>query len=668
MAAGRRRRLDRQHRPDPASAASELGLAGRRGDEAEAAGLVELGRTVAVPAPAGAVGGRTTRLRARTDGACTAALAAWPPRPGAGRASRRGTPPRRPSAPTRTVADRLEQVADLAGRARRVRRPAPASWRRPRRSPRPGARKYARLVGAAEAALGVGRRAARRRPARRRSTRTRSTRCHAAGSSRSARATGARSPPTPRSCTRGARPCWRPRTASTGTTPQLEQAALIQAFEYALPAERLTQGVTLAELGRRLRDGRGAARRAARPPSCARSARIILLPYAEAVPVMRAAVDDDRRRSTPTELLRYGAVSVALTTALWDVDARRRLPASGPPPPPATPARCSMLDTALWMHVAGRAHGRHAPARRAATSSRCASCAGPSATTPSTSSTSPCLAWTGAPRDQVRGDRRGRPARWASAACTPRPSPRSPPRDLAEGRYRRRATTGSSRSIDDPFLQVTPLELARLRRGRRAERARGRRRGARRRAASTAMADANGSPWARRGRRARRARWSRTTTAEPLYRQAIVAAVRAPGGGRARPGPRASAVRRMAPREAAPGCPRTARNGASRDVRAERASGFAGRARRELAATGERAARRRPARRVFDLTPQELTIANLPAGGAAPTPRSPRPTVPHRHHGRLPPAKDLPEARRDLAPPARRHGEDLMTVIHADID
>ena len=48
----------------------------------------------------------------------------------------------------------------------------------------------------------------------------------------------------------------------------------------------------------------------------------ILLPYAEAVPIMREAVDlivklDDEA------LLQYGAISVVLTSALWDATARR---------------------------------------------------------------------------------------------------------------------------------------------------------------------------------------------------------------------------------------------------------------------------------------------------------------------------------------------------------
>ena len=51
-----------------------------------------------------------------------------------------------------------------------------------------------------------------------------------------------------------------------GIDPQLEQTALIRAFEYCLPSERLTRGVTLAELGGRLRRVRRSP--TGRRPSC----------------------------------------------------------------------------------------------------------------------------------------------------------------------------------------------------------------------------------------------------------------------------------------------------------------------------------------------------------------------------------------------------------------
>ena len=103
-------------------------------------------------------------------------------------------------------------------------------------------------------------------------------------------------------------------------------------------------------------------------------------------------------------------------------------------------------------------------------------------------------------------------------------------------------TSGSSRSIDEPFLQVTPLELRRLRRGRGAQP------GTPTRPSRTCerldgLAAANGSPWAAgvaergralvEGRRRRRTTGRRSTALEPT-------------GHRDRPGPRPPALRRVA--------------------------------------------------------------------------------------------------------------------------
>ena len=119
----------------------------------------------------------------------------------------------------------------------------------------------------------------------------------------------------------------------------LEQDALIKAFEYTLPAERLAQGATLSELGARMRKGAelndGTAGTILRGLSAH-----ILLPYEQAVPAMRAAVDTILALG-PTDLLTYGAVSVALTTALWDAPARRECLRAHRRRRRATPDRCS---------------------------------------------------------------------------------------------------------------------------------------------------------------------------------------------------------------------------------------------------------------------------------------------------------------------------------------
>ena len=108
-----------------------------------------------------------------------------------------------------------------------------------------------------------------------------------------------------------------------GVDAGAEQAALIRAFEFTLPAERLAEGATLAELGRRLREG--AALQDGLPATILTAlGAFIVLPYDEAVPLMRRAVDE-LSALPPAELMNYAVVGVALTTALWDAVARRTL-------------------------------------------------------------------------------------------------------------------------------------------------------------------------------------------------------------------------------------------------------------------------------------------------------------------------------------------------------
>jgi hypothetical protein len=101
----------------------------------------------------------------------------------------------------------------------------------------------------------------------------------------------------------------------------MAQDALIQAFYLTLPAERAATGVSLAELGRRLEEGAGLHDGVAAQILRGLSAHI-LLPYHQAVPAMRTAArviaDLDEE-----SLLRYGVISVVLTSALWDAAGRR---------------------------------------------------------------------------------------------------------------------------------------------------------------------------------------------------------------------------------------------------------------------------------------------------------------------------------------------------------
>ena len=92
----------------------------------------------------------------------------------------------------------------------------------------------------------------------------------------------------------------------------------------------------------------------------------ILLPYAEAVPIMREAVDAITKLDDD-ELLQYGAISVALTSALWDANARREC-LERPLPRPG-PGSLRVLDLTLWTmslaELKGGTPRRAAPARGA---------------------------------------------------------------------------------------------------------------------------------------------------------------------------------------------------------------------------------------------------------------------------------------------------------------
>ncbi|MRX44705.1 AAA family ATPase [Agromyces sp. Q22] len=131
-----------------------------------------------------------------------------------------------------------------------------------------------------------------------------------------------------------------------GLVPDLEQRALLAAFEVLLTAEWAARDVTLPDLGRRVTEGadlvdgpRAVALRAIGAH--------MLLPYPEAVPIMRRAVDllvaaDD------AELLEFGNFGVALTMGLWDVETCVRLLERT-----AAAARdagaIQVLDTTLWL-------------------------------------------------------------------------------------------------------------------------------------------------------------------------------------------------------------------------------------------------------------------------------------------------------------------------------
>ena len=298
------------------AAADALGLPSGAGEIAEAAGLVELGQSVRFRHPLvrstsyNAAPGKDRRRvhRALADISEKNGMTeqeAWH----AAKATL-GTDER--------VAQRLEDVADLAaargGFSSRARVLVQSSALSP-----PGPRKYARLVHAAEAALSSGTAQLAKTlideideelldPVSR-------GRLIALG------ADYALFTSTP-AVVHGTEEMVAAAALFHGEDDELEQRALIRAWECALPSERLTMGPTWTELGERFLAGAEVREGPAATILRAMSA-LLLLPYAEAVPILREAVQVYETMDTE-ELVVYGQSSISVTTALMDLDARHR--------------------------------------------------------------------------------------------------------------------------------------------------------------------------------------------------------------------------------------------------------------------------------------------------------------------------------------------------------
>jgi DNA-binding CsgD family transcriptional regulator len=578
------------------AAARELDLPGSPVDAAESAGLVELGATVRFRHPlvrSAAYNAAQGAQRRRVHGALSAAAArlglveleAWH----AAKATL-GTDP--------AVADRLERVADLAGRrggfTSRANVLAQASTLTPH-----GGLKYARLVAAAEAALASG--AAQLAKSLLDDVDEDALDPLSRGRLITTRASLSLFTADPALMHAGAN-MLAAAESFHGHDVTLEQNALIKAFEYTLAPERLARGATLTELGSRMRKGAELREGIAATILRALSAHI-LLPYPEAVPMMRTAVDAISK-SEPEELLRYGTISVALTTALWDVTARRdcleRTAAAA-----RNAGSLQLLDTVLWiMSLAELSGGTPRRAQQYIEQVReLRRAIGYDAEHVINVA---LLAWSGAPRAQVEMITEGAGAmgfggvQASGVAALAR-------RDLAEGLYEE-AYERLKFLVDDPFLQVTPLELpdfveAACRSGHADEaRAHVER--------LEAMASANGSVWTRGV--AERSRALVDDAAEDYYRAGV--ATLEPTGIEielARTHLLYGEWLRRAKRR------RDAREQLRRALELfERgqAPAFAQRARNELQAIGEHY----PASGApggLDLTAQELTVARLAASG-----------------------------------------------------
>ena len=319
---------------------------------------------------------------------------------------------------------------------------------------------------------------------------------------------------------------------------------------------------------------------------------------------MREAVEAIADLDAPG-LLQYGSVSVALTTALWDNRARRDLLERT-----AQAARdagsLQLLDTVLWImslaELSGgtprRAHhyiGQVRELRRAIgyDAEHVINVA--------------LLAWSGAPRAQVEQISLGA-ATMGFGGVQSAGETALAVRDLAEGSYTD-AYTRLQPLADDPFLQVTPLQLADV-----VEAAV---RGGHPDQAPThadrleRLAEANGSPWARGV--AQRSRALIVQDPEDRYLAAVATLQQADSPidlGRAHL-LYGEWLRRSRRRAQA----RTQLHHAHRLFEREQAPAFAARAARELDALGDH-----PtvvgAVAECALTAQELTVARLAAAGS----------------------------------------------------
>ena len=581
------------------AAAAALDLPVDAADEAEEAGLVELGhdvrfrhplvRSAAYNAPRGALRRRAhAALASAADALGLLELEAWH----AAKATL-GT--------DEAVAHRLERVADLAGGRGGFTSRASVLAQSSALTP-PGPLRYARLVAAAEAALAAG--AGQLAKSLLDDVDEDALDPVARGRMITVRASLALFLADPAVMEVGAymlaaAECFH------GQDAEREQHALINAFQYSLPAERLSRGATLDELGSRMRKGAdghdGAAAVVLRG-----LAALVLLPYEEAVPLMRAAVTTIAGLETG-QLLQLGWSSVALTTALWDAAARHDCLQRT-----ADAARdagsLQLLDTTLWTMSSAELVGG-TPRRAAQDIDQVRELRRAIGYDAEHVVNVALLAWGETPVPQVEAIAAGAGAMGfggvEAAGMTALAL-----RDLAEGRYDA-AYARLRRQVDDPFLHVTPLNLADFVeaacRSGHAEEAPAHVEALHR------SSRANGSAWNSGVALRATALLAVDDAAEKAYRDSIAALATTPteielGRSHLVYG---EWLRRNRRRRDARTQLRTARE----LFDTHGAPWFARRAEAELRAMGESSAPASTPAGVTDLTAQELTVARLAAGG-----------------------------------------------------
>jgi DNA-binding CsgD family transcriptional regulator len=346
------------------------------------------------------------------------------------------------------VARRLEWVADLSGQRGGLSSRASVLVQASALTPE-GPEKYARLVAAAEAALGAG--AAHMAKSLLDDVEEPMLDPVSRGRMLSVRARHSIFTADP-ALQRAGADLLDAAASFQGHDPALEQATLIEAFYFTLPAERRAEGATLIEIGSRLRDGAGRRDGVSATILDALSTHV-LSPYAEAVPVMRRAVD--LIDSLPAEqLLEYGLSSVVLTSALWDGERRQGLLERT-----AVAARDAgsmhVLDATLWtMSCAELKGGTPREARHYMDQVReLRRAIGYDAEHVINVA---LLAWSDVPRDQVEMIADGAGAVGFGGVEASGIAGLAV-RDLAEGLYSQ-AFERLRPLVTEPFLQVTPFE------------------------------------------------------------------------------------------------------------------------------------------------------------------------------------------------------------------
>ncbi|MEV8636255.1 AAA family ATPase [Streptosporangium sp. NPDC051023] len=431
------------------SAGRAMGLGEGVADRAEAAGLVELRETVrfrhplvrsaVYNAPSGADRRRAHRaLAAAADHLGMVEIEAWH-----SAKATLGTDAR--------VADRLEHTADLAARRGGVASRASILARAAELTP-PSRVKDSRLVGAAEAALAAGAAQVARELLERIDTdsadrvdrgRVIVVRC-ALGMFIA----------DPTVLLLGTAELVRAADEFSGRDAEREHRTLLKAFEFCMTADRFMQGVSLHTLGRRF-EAVSALGGGLDTTILAGLGALILEPYAQAVPLVRAAFDAILKLPD-REMMDMGPAIAALGTFLWD-DAGRRAGLARAATAAREAGALQALDSLLWVtslaELTGGTVKRAEEAMEQVREVRLAM--GYDAENVINAA---LMAWTGSPRHVVLAIADGANSVGfggvgASAVAA------VGLRDIAEGNYRD-AYDRLKPLVGEPFLQVTPTQYA----------------------------------------------------------------------------------------------------------------------------------------------------------------------------------------------------------------